>query len=72
MGLPLLVVVPVYAVVKVHGKTRPSGLPISGDMATLLFEDNFIPRLKNLAPEDKKEDFSALKGKSSYRVQIQH
>lgn len=57
---------------KVREKTGPSNLPQSRDMATLLFEHSSLPRLKNLAPEDKKEDFSALKGRPSYRVQIQH
>lgn len=32
-------------------------------MLTLLLEYNSLPRLKNLALEDKKEDFSALKGR---------
>lgn len=35
-------------------------------MATFLFEDNSLPRSKNLALEDRKEDFSALKGRPSY------
>ena len=35
-------------------------------MATLLFEDNSLPRLKNFTLEDRKEDFSALKGRPSY------
>lgn len=36
-------------------------------MATLLFEDNSLPRLKNLALEDRKEHFSALKGRPNYK-----
>lgn len=46
---------------KVFEKTRPLRVLHSQGMATLSFEDDSPPRLKNFALKNRKEDSSALK-----------